>query len=110
MVVSGKLFKVSSEFVDCHEVNLQTPSCTCYDFAQVRWPCRHMLLLFIKGHAKWDDLPEGYRNMPYLILDPHVTPSLTDHPEIEVNKTYLQNPEITEPEEEDDEFLLENQI
>lgn len=81
-------FKVKSH--STYEVKLGNkkclPSCQCLDWETTRLPCKHFFAVF-KCCPKWSfhDLPEHYRECPFLTLDESVMfgPTNLVHPKTE---------------------------
>ena len=60
----GKVYKVDFGSED------HFPSCSCPHFQEHLLPCKHFFWVIKAGKAAWDDLPDTYREHPYLTLDP----------------------------------------
>ena len=42
-----------------YNINLQNPSCNCFDFLRSTWPCKHILAVFNHSNLwSWEDLPD----------------------------------------------------
>lgn len=62
-VDSDRLYNVSLGSNDC------MPNCTCYDWRNYHWPCKHMLAVFQNTDYKWDNLCPQYRDSPFFTID-----------------------------------------
>ncbi|XP_052216888.1 uncharacterized protein LOC127834853 [Dreissena polymorpha] len=53
-----------------YTVNLSNPTCSCLDFKDRNWPCKHMLAIIMHcpSHT-WDSLPTQYTKSPCFNLD-----------------------------------------
>lgn len=67
-VISGE-FEVQSGD-SAYAVNFKTPSCSCPDWIQMKYPCKHFFAVF-RHHPSWDwySLPTSYLDSPRLRLD-----------------------------------------
>ena len=68
-VVSEGVFEVQSG-ENAYTINFKTPSCTCPDWIQTNYPCKHFFAVF-QTHPSWDwhALPRSYLESPRLRLD-----------------------------------------
>lgn len=63
-------FVVNSDSGASYQVNTDVPACTCLDWQQYNWPCKHILKVMLDYPAYgWEFLPETYRNLPSFNLD-----------------------------------------
>ena len=83
--VGPKKFKVTSyDSGKVYEIDLgqSLPSCTCSDWLNTHWPCKHMLhvILNIPGND-WDSLSEDFIGAPHMCCDIEVfqVTSSNDH-------------------------------
>ncbi|KAH3812446.1 hypothetical protein DPMN_140878 [Dreissena polymorpha] len=46
------------------------PTCTCFDWGKLHWPCKHFLhvIMHDPGHG-WDTLAESFKNSPLFTVD-----------------------------------------
>ena len=53
-----------------YTINFKTPSCSCPDWIQMKYPCKHFFAVF-RHHQSWDwySLPTSYLDSPRLRLD-----------------------------------------
>ena len=66
-------FKVRSESYsdEWYNVNFASgPNCDCPDFQKHYLVCKHLFAIMKHKEKTWEDLPEVYRNSPYLKLQP----------------------------------------
>ena len=53
-----------------YTVDLQQPSCTCFDWGVHKLPCKHILAIVNRcPDATWETLPPSYRNGVFFVLD-----------------------------------------
>lgn len=50
----------------------QMPNCTCYDWQNSHWLCKHFCAVFLNGKSNWDDVGAAYRCSPYFTIDADV--------------------------------------
>ena len=65
------VFRVANSKGDAfYVVNFSTPSCTCCDWTEHHYPCKHFFAIF-HLHPSWDwnALPKSYLSNPKLSLD-----------------------------------------
>nr|XP_054769966.1 uncharacterized protein LOC129277817 [Lytechinus pictus] len=74
--ISNHHFQVKSEssvpgcYYNVHTTSEQKiPSCECWSWMWSRLPCKHMFALFNLREARWQDLPEEYRELPLFTVD-----------------------------------------
>ena len=66
---SGVFSVISGE--NSYTVNFQSPSCTCPDWTQTQYPCKHFFAVFRLRQPQWtwSSLPNSYLTSPRLSLD-----------------------------------------
>jgi len=75
---SDKTFFVKSSSTEqIHQVQFVNknlfPQCSCADFTKFFLPCKHMFAIFNHfSDISWRDLPQWYRNSPYMTLDEEI--------------------------------------
>lgn len=67
---SSGVFRIKSGD-NSYTVDFQTPSCTCPDWTQMQYPCKHFFAVFRLRYPQWtwNSLPNSYLTSPRLILD-----------------------------------------
>ena len=70
------------------------PRCTCLDFENTGWLCKHFLALFAKcPNVTWDSLPAAYTKSPVFNLD-HDVVGLPDSCQNSMNNDTRTNPDL----------------
>ncbi|XP_050403543.1 uncharacterized protein LOC126819484 [Patella vulgata] len=64
---NGK-FMVGSERLR-YIIDLWVPYCECFNWAKDKLPCKHMCAVFKFYPETWMEVPEYYRNSPFLTID-----------------------------------------
>lgn len=71
------IFQVKSFKAHQYTVDFSVPTCSCPDWTQYHYPCKHFFALFrLRPTWNWNALPEAYRTSPRLSLD---TQALTNY-------------------------------
>ena len=67
---SSGVFNIKSG-ENSYTVDFQRPSCTCPDWTQTQYPCKHFFAVFRLRHPQWtwNSLPDSYLTSPRLSLD-----------------------------------------
>ena len=67
---SSGVFNVKSG-ENSYTLDFQIPSCTCPDWTQTHYPCKHFFAVFRLRHPQWtwNSLPTSYLTSPRLSLD-----------------------------------------
>ena len=72
--IEGRKFSVrKSATSKSYVTDLDAPSCNCEDWQRNLMPCKHLFAVIekIEGYS-WFNLPENYRNSPFISLDGNV--------------------------------------
>lgn len=95
-ITSEGVFKVQSG-ENVYTVDFKTPSCTCPDWIQTNYPCKHFFAVF-RNHPSWDwnVLPTSYLESPRLRLDNQAVEEYFGIPQSSVAGTDLENLEKEE--------------
>ena len=88
---SEGVFKVQSG-ENAYTVDFKTPSCTCPDWIQSNYPCKHFFVVFRNHHSwDWNALPTSYLEGPRLRLDSQAVEEYFGSPQDSVVGTDLEN-------------------
>ena len=66
------IFQVNSSKAQAHQyrVDFSVPTCSCPDWTQYHYPCKHFFAIFrLRPEWDWNALPDTYRTSPRLSLD-----------------------------------------
>lgn len=82
------------------------PSCQCLDWETTRLPCKHFFAVF-KCYPKWsfNDLPQHYRESPFLTLDENVMFGPTTHQQNTDSNSYFIEPAQQSSQEQQDHVI-----